>query len=315
MAGPRAGRRGGRIGFTLIELLVVIAIIGILIALLLPAVQKVREAANRASCSNNLKQIGLAVHSYHDAYGSFPPGGVTEGYCCSTPSGTNWALAILPFLEQQNLSNRYDFNQVNESPANEYVRTQSVKVYVCPSDASPFEPAHPESGPGDTLLYMPGNYRAVSGKSIDGSLYWDNADALSMPREWRGAMHSVWTEKGLSCERFAAVTDGTSNTLMVGEYATRTHPERRTYWAYTYTSYNQSSATPQSRTLVADWDRCVLIDGPSGSNACKRAWGSFHGDIINFVLVDGSVRPVHMNIDLNLFMALATISGGEVADL
>jgi prepilin-type N-terminal cleavage/methylation domain-containing protein len=305
--------RGRPIAFTLIELLVVIAIIGILIALLLPAVQKVREAANRIQCANNLKQIGLGVHNYHDTLSSFPPGGVTEGYCCDTPSLTNWAIALLPFVEQQNLADRYDPAQVNESPANQFVRTSRVKLYICPSDLNTDEAAVPESGPGsNNVLYYPGTYRAVSGKSIDGSMYWDNADALAMPSEWRGAMHSVWAAKGLHPENFAAVVDGTSNTLLVGEYSTRTHNQRRTFWAYTYTSYNQSSATPQARTLLADWDRCVDIGGPSAENACKRAWGSFHGEIINFVLVDGSVRPVNVNIDLNLFMALATIAGGEV---
>src|SRR5262249_32170877 len=111
MVNPRSRGRGRPFGFTLIELLVVIAIIGILIALLLPAVQKVREAASRLRCSNNLKQIGLAVLNYHDAFRSLPPGGITEGYCCDTPSGTNWALAILPFLEQKNLADQYDYNK------------------------------------------------------------------------------------------------------------------------------------------------------------------------------------------------------------
>jgi prepilin-type N-terminal cleavage/methylation domain-containing protein len=300
--------------FTLIELLVVIAIIGVLIFLLMPAVQKVRGAAARIQCSNNLKQIGLAIHNYHDALGNFPPGGVTEGYCCDTPSGTNWALSILPFLEEKNLLDRYDGTQVNESPANEFVRTSRVKIFICPSDINTEELASPESGPGSSLVYYPGSYRAMSGKTLDGSLYWDNADALAMPAEWRGAMHSVWPAKGLHPERLANVLDGTSNTVLAGEYVTRTHNERRTFWAYTYTSYNQSSATPQSRTLLSDWDLCVAIDGPSGSNACKRAWGSFHTNVINFVLVDGSVRTISVNIDLNLFTALATIAGGEVAD-
>src|SRR5438067_4234046 len=104
--------------FTLIELLVVIAIVAVLIGLLLPAVQKVREAAARASCQNNLKQIGLSLHNHESAKGSFPPGGVTNGDCCGTASGPNWAILILPFLEQDSLFRRYDRTVTVESAAN-----------------------------------------------------------------------------------------------------------------------------------------------------------------------------------------------------
>jgi prepilin-type N-terminal cleavage/methylation domain-containing protein/prepilin-type processing-associated H-X9-DG protein len=304
-----------RLGFTLIELLVVIAIIGILIALLLPAVQKVRGAAQRMSCGNNLKQIGLAIHNYHDSFGTFPPGGITSGNLYTDESYATWTIFILPYLEQDNLYKAYDFTQFNESPANEFVRNSLVKTYVCPADASGgFDPLVPASGPGHDmkLTYMPGSYRGVSGKS-DGSAFFDSdSQSVVLPKSWRGPLHAVAAFAGLSAESIASVTDGTSNTLLAGEYATRTHPSRRTFWAYTYTSYNQSSTVAQSRTLLNDYDECVNIGGDGNDNSCKRAWGSFHSGGINFVFCDGSVRFLSLAIDLQTFTALGTISGGEV---
>src|SRR5215469_4833987 len=130
---------GPRAGFTLIELLVVIAIIGVLIGLLLPAVQKVREAASRASCQNNLHQIGLALHNYHDSQGSFP-----SGYLCTQPQanpdytspGWGWAALLLPFIEQGSLANQINFTLPIEAPGNLASRTTIVKLYVCSSDRS-----------------------------------------------------------------------------------------------------------------------------------------------------------------------------------
>lgn len=101
-------RRSSRRAFTLVELLVVIAIIGILVGLLLPAVQAAREAARRMQCQNNLKQMGLALHNYHDTYNSFPGGTTINGPCCGTPAQMTWAIAILPFIEQSSIYNQYD---------------------------------------------------------------------------------------------------------------------------------------------------------------------------------------------------------------
>src|SRR6516225_1001902 len=302
-------------GFTLIELLVVIAIIGILIALLLPAVQKVRAAANRASCSNNLKQIGLALHNYHDANGSFPPGGITSGTVYTDESYGTWTIYLLPFLEQDNLFKAYNLNRFNEDPANEFVRTSLVKSYNCPADAGgPFDPAVPDSGPAHSmnLRYMQGSYRGVSGKS-DGRAFFDSDSQSSvLPKEWRGPLHAVAAFAGLSVERFASITDGTSNTLLVGEYATRTHPARRTFWAYTYTSYNQSSTVAQSRTFLNDYDAWVLSGGAGDTNSCKRGGGSSNTTGINFVLCDGSVRFINLGIDVEMFTGMGTIAGGEL---
>ena len=119
--------RPHRRGLTLIELLVVIAIIAILIVLLLPAVQQAREAARRTSCRNNLKQIGLAIHNYHDAHRTFPPGGITIGGWQDSLNGSTWSVAILPYLDQATLYRRYSFADFNESPANAVVREQHAR--------------------------------------------------------------------------------------------------------------------------------------------------------------------------------------------
>lgn len=303
-------RSTGRVAFTLVELLVVIAIIGVLVALLLPAVQSAREAARRSSCQNNLKQIGIALHNYHDTFLYFPPGGITLGGCCATPSYTSWPISILPFLEQSNLSEKYVFSNTNEDAANLFVRTQYIKTYECPSELKLKQILVPESGPGGTgnLQFMGATYRGVEGKS-DGSGWWDTQQYSGLPTHWRGVLHIV--DHNLKQERMGTVTDGTSNTLMIGEMSTKTHLNRRTFWGYSYASYNKSCAVPQSRTLIADFDRCVAIGGAGGVDSCKRGWGSFHPGGLQFIHVDGSARTITTNIDMNLFCDLATIGGGE----
>jgi prepilin-type processing-associated H-X9-DG protein len=174
---------------------------------------------------------------------------------------------------------------------------------------------------------MPGSYRCVAGADYGGSNFgtqdgsnenWDDATQVGWLmqnyRGDRGVMHATNVSAGANAERFNTITDGSANTLMVGEYTTLSHPKRRTFWAYAYTSYNESVVTiGQTRTLLPDFDLCVSLP-PGGDNQCKRAWGSVHtGGLLNFVLCDGSVRAISPNIDVNtVFPALATIDGQEV---
>ena len=234
-------------------------------------------------------------------------------------------ISILPYLEQQALYDRYDQRKFNEDPANQFVREAMVQVYMCPSEEGVRELDYPESGPGYQIQYRRGSYRAVEG-ATDGTGWWDSQEHGNQLMKNRGVLHVAadrarpeWdpseVSRPLSTETIDDIRDGTSNTLMVGEMATRTHPRRRTFWAYAYTSYNTSAAVPQSRTLLGDYDQCVEIGGTGGSNPCKRGWGSGDPGIIQFVLADGSVRGISQYIDINLFCALATIAGGEPAQV
>jgi prepilin-type N-terminal cleavage/methylation domain-containing protein len=351
---PRTAVRGREPGFTLIELLVVIAIIAILIGLLLPAVQKVRDAAARAQCQNNLKQVALACHNHHDALGKFPAGNMLR---IGGPSNLmdyyeTWTISILPYLEQAPLYQVWDPNVPNSipdsmSPRMAQFRQTLVKVYNCPADPIGFTPLIPDSGPGGEYgygrpLFMPSNYRAVAGKTYGGRSnvddtggdanwddVWNNQVQYLMTYNagWRGIMYGIQVGNRTSGgnkpvgwqTRMTDITDGTSNTLMIGEYATKTHPTRRTFWAYAYTSYNLSDVTiGQSRTLIPDYDLCSITPPTSnGANQCKRAWGSFHAaGILNFAMGDGSVRTISPNIDVSTqnspFPAMASIAGGEI---
>jgi len=181
-----ASRR--RTGFTLIELLVVIAIIGVLIGLLLPAVQKVRDAANRMSCANNLKQIGLACHNYHDTAGTFPAAAIFKVNPSAPPPWNTsieyydtWAITILPYMEQDNLYKLWNPNLPNAIPANfspaaalmDQLRKTQIKSYICPADSSgPFVPDTPATGSGGRPQdpgrpqCMQASYRCVAGTSF-----------------------------------------------------------------------------------------------------------------------------------------------------
>lgn len=331
---PRANVVGG---FTLVELLVVISIIGLLAAMLLPAVQAAREAARGSSCVNNLRNIGAAVQMYHDQHSAFPPGGISPGPCCAEFNYTSWTIQILPFLEQKSAYDEYAQNEANEAPINSKLRERFMPSYSCPSDLARTSLSIPASGYAHEkkLAYMPGSYRGVGGKSDGTTGWWDLVPppGLSgpayekLPRRWRGVLHVV--DARMAPERIASVRDGLSNTLMVGESTTRPSKRfpvgagggsfnpvgRRTYWAYTYGSYNRSDVVPQSRTLIADYDRCTSLGGIGEFDPCSRAWGSLHNGVLNFALCDGSVHSFSLSVDMHIFSDAASIAGREYAPL
>jgi prepilin-type N-terminal cleavage/methylation domain-containing protein len=324
-------RLRGRQGFTLVELLVVIAIIGVLVALLLPAVQAAREAARRAQCANHLKQIGLACLNYESAKGELPAGSTAQDHLINSSYFTTWTVDILPYNELASLHRLHDPKQDMSHANNKALRETFVPTYLCPSDvlqqsARLFQPQSGEKADIAGAWYAPGSYRAMSGRSraLNGQEYWDNPEAHLQLRveflpDWtRGAMHNIILTSAsndrakLTPVKIKQIVDGTSNTILVGEYSSATLPEgtdkvRGGLWAYAYTSYNQSSACPFSETLLGDYQKCFLQGG--NIDRCKRSWGSLHvGDIFQAVYCDGSVKPISTDIDLDEFAHLATIA-------
>jgi prepilin-type N-terminal cleavage/methylation domain-containing protein/prepilin-type processing-associated H-X9-DG protein len=304
-----------RRGFTLIELLVVIAIIAVLIALLLPAVQKVREAANRMACTNNLKQIALATHNFHDTYKKLPTGGRIPVLVGGRPTGgINLWVELLPYFEQDNLYKMWDFdNQKNVAGRTNATQAQVIKLLICPSDALPADVVE--------------NRTAVSPPWCWGfygmSSYGGNAGTRSVP--FPGMSRDGIFFIG-SCVRFADILDGTSNTLLFGERYhhdpefDRLRPvlmpgiapiEEAGKWGFVagdpgiMANVTLHSAAPINYRMPSDGDLLALI-----TRDC--AFGSGHPGGANFAFADGCVKFVSENIPQSTHQALSTRAGGEV---
>jgi prepilin-type N-terminal cleavage/methylation domain-containing protein len=311
-------RGRSRSAFTLIELLVVIAIIAILIGLLLPAVQKVREAAARTQCTNNLKQMALACHLHADALQVLPASNVVV-QTGKDPTNEasydyyeNWCLKILPFIEQGNLAAQYDFTKPydKQPPSGQKVQQTFVKVFSCPSDPDSNKIGQPFTGyAGPTVNgvtgFMTGSYRANSGVNNNVQSWSNPEEARSMVlndqvSNYRGPMHIIGVA-GLGEERLSVI-GSTSNTALIGERAIKAQSaegkRRGTFWADSKAVYSASYFSHDiPQTLLVDWDKCSQLDG--GSGRCKYSWGSYHGDIVQFAFCDGSVRRVNTNANGN----------------
>jgi prepilin-type N-terminal cleavage/methylation domain-containing protein/prepilin-type processing-associated H-X9-DG protein len=286
-----------RDAFTLVELLVVIAIIAVLIGLLLPAVQKVREAASRIGCQNNLKQIGLALHSYHDRMKSFPAGFVSRVNIAdiSIGPGWGWGAYLLDDLEQGNLRRQINFALDIGNHANAVPRVQSLPVYLCPSDNPP-------------LTFVPANAIA----SLAAANYVGVFGSESITEDEGGGDGIFYRN---SKTRILAITDGTSNTLMVGERSSRV---AYSSWTGALTG---SEVQPNAPTQYGSGSAGVLCLGHIGfasdmhtpNNPLNRVedFSSWHPGGVNFVFADGGVRFIADSIDPKLWHALGTRAGGE----
>ena len=309
-------QRSRKQGFTLIELLVVIAIIAILIALLLPAVQQAREAARRSTCKNNLKQLGLGLHNYHDTHRVFPPAAINAGfsYCDNANNASSILLnhtcyqMLLPFIDQANLYNNFNWS-ISSGPANHgtsctgtattpsdqfSVVSSPVPVFLCPSDPSAPSQIAGTSGayaanPGWRTSYGVVNYTTGSGAGNWG----ENTDVRKGTLGPNGAA------------KFRDITDGTSNTMVFCE----------TKLIKTSTSYGPYWNAATHTFFILPGVSSYRINNNYDGNNKQYAWGagSNHVGGAHILMDDGAVRFLSENVDLKTVVeALVSIRGGEI---
>ena len=290
--------------FTLVELLVVIAIVGTLVGLLLPAVQAAREAANRSSCQNDLKQLGIALQGFHDARRKLPAGYVSafDGAGADTGPGWGWGALVLPWMEQSSIHSRIDFASPIEAAANAEARTAVVKPYLCPSDTAPSTPfpvgPRDRSGRlGSTLCTLaPSNYVGnfgVSEPGVDGEGVFFRGSEIA----------------------FRDITDGLSTTFMVGE---RSFRFAEATWVGAVSGAQQVPAPSSPMAFqINNASNFVLahtgesFDGAQGASEIND-FTSRHGRGGNYLFADAHVGMLGEETDYATFKALSTRSKGEV---
>jgi prepilin-type N-terminal cleavage/methylation domain-containing protein/prepilin-type processing-associated H-X9-DG protein len=315
-----------RTGFTLVELLVVIAIIAVLISLLLPAVQKVREAANRAKCANHLKQLALACHNHHDAIGIFPTAGRQDNngnrdannrFATAPVQRMNWRYQILPYIEQ---------DAVFKLESDSQLRVTPISFFSCPSRRPP------------TLVgaVLASDYAGNSGPN------WCPANEVST---WRGTIVPGWVNNGgwqpVDTVRIVSISDGSSNTLLLGEkYVSTNHYQTASQWGdneswawgnswgHTRNANQQprqdDMASTASQGTTAPNFNAAGINGrcgpwgigtpPNSGGGYYDYWGSPHPGGFNVALADGSVRVLRYSIPLPVLRVLSDRADGQVVD-
>ncbi|MCI0455822.1 MAG: DUF1559 domain-containing protein [Gemmataceae bacterium] len=304
---PRSRRRGRRSGFTLIELLVVIGIIGVLLGLLLPAVQKVREAANRTRCANNLRQLGIGLHNYESSYWRFPSSGQGTNYATSPPSVAfqlhSTLTLMLPYVEQEAVFKQFDLRfAYNATPGNRAAAQNVISLYICPTN--PLRPS-----PRDSLGYGCTDY---------GPIYYTDIDPVT------GLKNPATRVDGgmiLAGARVADITDGTSNTVALGEDTGRNenmlmkYPDplgglRAVYrWAEPDSAFGVSRGVNNNNSPFSGPPACPWRENNCGPN---EEVFSFHPGGAHVVFCDGHVAFLREGIDPRQLRKLITRNGGEV---
>jgi prepilin-type N-terminal cleavage/methylation domain-containing protein len=307
-----------RRAFTLIELLVVIAIIAVLIGLLLPAVQKVREAAARTKCSNHLKQVGLGLANYNTQNGFFPPGALrtpATGTLTNlqkklgvTVNGVNhsWAVFLLPYIEQNALAQQYDLNSNWASAKNMTVIATPIPIFVCPS--------------------VPTNGKRVYQKTVAGTTYdvapcdYGPNNAYSSTLEGLGLVDVCVNRNGVlqvnSAWSVAEIRDGTSNTICLSEDAGRPDAYRNGRLNASFSQTDGGWADHDNEYIVhgSDPTTGVASGGPCHTNCSnENEVYSFHQGGAMHVFADGSVRFIRSTMDIRLFVKFVTRSGEDIA--